>query len=143
MRCRRRPHALVLPALAMLALAAGCSAAGGQARASGQGAPASTAPAGRNCGHGRTAAGVKILVMVVRGSVSCPAARQVQQRYASAIASGKVPGNGGGAPVTVLGWVCQGYSTPEVLRTGNTSRCVKHGGEIMAVLPAPSSTASP
>ena len=139
MPCRRRPPVLtLLPAIVMLALAAGCSAANGQAGRTGP--AASAAPAGRNCGGGRTAAGVKVLIMVERGTVPCATAKLIQQRYASALASGKVPGNGGGAPVTVRGWVCQGYSTPEVLRTGHASRCVRNGSEILAVLPAPSAS---
>jgi hypothetical protein len=137
---RRRPSAALLPAIAALALVAGCSAASG----SGTPAPAaSSRPPGRNCGNGRTAAGVKVLIMVVRGPAPCATARLVEQRYASALASGEVAGNGGGAPVTLHGWVCQGFSTPEVLRTGNTSRCRKSGSEILAVLPTPSSSASP
>ena len=141
MPLRCRPHTALLPAVAALAMVAGCSAA------SGSGTPtpaASSRPPGRNCGSGKTAAGVKVLIMVVHGSVPCATARLVEQRYASELASGKVPGNGGGAPVTVLGWVCQGLSTPEVLRTGNTSHCKKAGSEILSVLPTPpSSSASP
>ena len=56
--------------------------------------------------------------------------------------SGKVPGNGGGAPVEINGWVCQGFSTPKVLATGQTSACRKAGQEILAVLPSPSPSAS-
>jgi hypothetical protein len=51
-----------------------------------------------------------------------------------------VRGNGGGAPVTVSGWTCQGYSTPEVLSTGNASRCRNGDTEIVAVLAVPSAT---
>ncbi|MBO0775352.1 MAG: hypothetical protein J2P34_03480 [Actinobacteria bacterium] len=123
-------------AVAALALAAGCGSAG-----NGPGAPASaTAGAhltGRNCGSGRTAAGVRVLIVVQRGQVACATAQAVEQSYARAIASGKVPGNGGGAPVRVRGWVCQGFNTPDVLRTGDASRCTKGSARILAVLPAP------
>ena len=44
-------------------------------------------------------------------------------------------GNGGGAPVVVSGWTCQGYNTPEVLSTGNASQCHTGGAAILAVLP--------
>jgi hypothetical protein len=51
-----------------------------------------------------------------------------------------VPGNGGGAPVVVSGWTCQGYDTPEVLSTGNASQCHIGGTTILAVLPVPTAT---
>lgn len=135
---RRSPLPVGAPilvlAIAAITLAAGCGAPG--AAASGhasQGGP----PAGRHCGDGRTAAGVKVMIVVQRGTVNCSVAQAVERRYASAIASGKVAGNGGGAPVTVQGWVCQGFNTPDVLRTGNASKCTKDGAEILAVLPSP------
>ncbi|MGD0240030.1 MAG: hypothetical protein ABSB59_06850 [Streptosporangiaceae bacterium] len=41
------------------------------------------------------------------------------------------------------GWICQGFSTPEVLSTGNASRC-RHGGtEILAVLAIAAGTQTP
>jgi hypothetical protein len=136
----RRPALAVgapLLALAAMTLAAGCArgGTGGQALTS----PASTRPAGRPCGSGRTAAGVKVLLVVERGQVDCATAQAVQAGYTKAILSGKVPGNGGGAPVDVNGWTCQGFNTPEVLRTGNASRCTKGDAEILAVLPSPAS----
>ena len=45
-----------------------------------------------------------------------------------------MPGNGGGAPVVESGWTCQGYDTPEVLRTGNASQCRRGGNAMLAVL---------
>ncbi len=131
------PAGAPLLAIAAMALAAGCSSPGSAA-----GGPASPSVAGprlpgRSCGQGRTAAGVKVLIVVERGQVACPTALSVEKAYAEAIASGKVPGNGGGAPVSVQGWVCQGFNTPEVLRTGNASRCSKGSAAILAVLPAP------
>jgi hypothetical protein len=138
---RRSPIPAGAPilALAAVALVAGC-AAGGSGGSAAASSPPAARPAGRPCGTGRTAAGVKVLIMVERGQVACSVAQAVEQGYARAIASGKVPGNGGGAPVTVQGWICQGYNTPEVLRTGNASRCSRDGAQIMAVLPSPASS---
>ena len=130
------PAGAPLLALAAVALVTGCAAAGGSGGAAAS-SPAAARPAGRPCGSSRTAAGVKVLIMVERGQVACSVAQSVEQAYTAAIASGKVPGNGGGAPVTVQGWVCQGFNTPEVLRTGNASRCTRNGSQIMAVLPSP------
>lgn len=130
------PAGAPLFALAAIALVTGCAAAGGSGSAAAS-SPAAARPAGRPCGSTRTAAGVKVLIMVERGQVACSVAQSVEQAYTAAIASGKVPGNGGGAPVTVQGWVCQGFNTPEVLRTGNASRCTRNGSQIMAVLPSP------
>jgi hypothetical protein len=132
------PRRLPLPAgapflaIAAMTLVAGCAAAAAPA-----GGQPATRASGRICGTGRTAAGVTVMIVIRRGQVACPEARAVEQRYTRALASGKVPGNGGGAPVTVQGWVCQGFNTPDVLRTGNASRCVKGGTEILAVLPSP------
>jgi len=51
---------------------------------------------------------------------------------------------GGGAPVVVNGWTCQGYDTPVVLKTGNASQCRSGGNAILAVLavPGPTKTAA-
>src|SRR5215831_16976953 len=86
---------------------------------------ASSAPAIR-CGRARTAAVVPVDVEIV-GKASCHAAMTVERDYSRALASGKVPGNGGGAPVTIRGWVCPGFTTPTVLSTGHTSACRKAG----------------
>ncbi len=40
----------------------------------------------------------------------------------------------------VNGWTCQGYDTPEVLRTGNASQCRSGGNAILAVLAVPDAT---
>jgi hypothetical protein len=115
-----------------LLAAAGC----GSPAAKSQGGAAS--PAGpAACGTTRTAANVPVHVQVVRGQVSCAIAMQVERDYAKAILAGKVPGTGGGAPVQVHGWTCQGFATPVVLKTGQASKCVQGGKEIRAVLPAP------
>ena len=95
--------------------------------------------AARQCGSARTAANVRVLIEISHGPVDCPTAVQVEQDYAAALAEGKAPGNGGGGPVSVSGWTCLGFDTPQVLRTGQTSKCTKDNSEILAVLaPAPS-----
>jgi hypothetical protein len=98
------------------------------------------ATAGASCGSARTAAGVPVVVTVAKGSVNCKTAIRVENEYAARISGGQVRGNGGGAPVVVSGWTCQGYDTPEVLRTGNASQCRSGGNAIMAVLAVPDAT---
>jgi hypothetical protein len=88
-----------------------------------------------SCGTARTAANVPIHVEVTSGGVNCTTALSIEHKYADAIRSGLAPGNGGGGPVKVNGWTCQGYATPYVLRTGRTSECAKDGIEILAILP--------
>jgi hypothetical protein len=95
---------------------------------------------GTTCGSTRTAAGVPVVIKVAKGSVNCQAALRVENEYAAKIRDGQVKGNGGGAPVVVSGWTCQGYSTPEVLSTGNASQCRSGGTTILAVLPVPGAT---
>ena len=48
--------------------------------------------------------------------------------------SGRVPGNGGGAPVKVEGWTCQGTDTTTTVQTGEASSCRRGSTEIIAVL---------
>ncbi|HYX60550.1 MAG TPA: hypothetical protein VE888_16270 [Streptosporangiaceae bacterium] len=98
------------------------------------------ATAGASCGSARTAAGVPVVITVAKGSVDCTTAIRVENEYAARIRDGQVPGNGGGAPVVVNGWTCQGYDTPEVLRTGNASQCHSGGNAILAVLAVPDAT---
>jgi hypothetical protein len=139
----RAVAASVLAALAACVMA-GCGDAPGKqstTAASGPGASASAAPAIR-CGQTRTAAGVPVEVEIV-GQASCHDAMTVERDYSRALASGKVPGNGGGAPVTIQGWICQGYDTPQVLATGRASACRKHGSQILAVLPSISPSPTP
>jgi hypothetical protein len=137
---RRRAAALAagmiagMGALAVAGLAlAGCSS----------GAPTvtggRTVTAGGSCGVTRTAANVPVVIEVTKGSVNCGAALGVEQGYATKLRQGDVPGTGGGAPVTVNGWTCQGYPTPEVLRTGHASECHTANAEVVAVLAVPSS----
>jgi hypothetical protein len=127
--------------IAMLALGmvAGCGA--GTGSNSGGGQAASSTPM-TGCGTARTAAGVQVEVEIKHGSVACQAALAVERDYSRAVASGKVRGAGGGAPVTIQGWVCKGFPTPEVLATGHTSACRKGSSQILAVLKM-SATSSP
>jgi hypothetical protein len=89
------------------------------------------------CGTARTAAGVPVEIEVTSGPVACHDALAIEHAYTREVASGHVPGNGGGAPVRIGGWVCQGFNTPKVLATGHASACRKHGAETLAVLPRP------
>ena len=114
---------VVLIAL-LLAVAVACSRA-----------PATTKPKATACGTAKTAADVPIHIEVTSGHVSCATALSIERKYAEAIRSGLAPGNGGGGPVKVNGWTCQGYATPVVLHTGKASRCVKDGTAILAILP--------
>jgi hypothetical protein len=121
----------------------GCGAAHGTSPGSGGQAgtqPASGGAPATQCGTARTAAGVPVQVEVQKGQTACHTALTVERAYSRAVASGKVRGNGGGAPVTIHGWVCQGFNTPEVLATGHASACHKNGIEILAVLPTPNAS---
>jgi hypothetical protein len=100
-----------------------------------------TAGAGATCGSTHTAAGVPVIIKVAKGPVDCTTAMHVENEYAAKIKAGQVPGNGGGAPVVVSGWTCQGYNTPQVLSTGNASQCHTGSASILAVLPVPTATA--
>jgi hypothetical protein len=141
-------RAVAMFALAVLTASAavGCGAAKGSspgAGAQGGTQPPAGAAAVTQCGTVRTAAGVPVVIQVQHGRVGCRTALAVERGYTRAVASGRVRGNGGGAPVTVRGWVCQGFNTPQVLATGHASACHKSGAEILAILPTPSSSASP
>ena len=114
-----------------ICLLAGCSS--GQA----------TAGPGATCGNTHTAAGVPVVIKVAKGSVNCQTALRVENEYAAKVREGQVRGNGGGAPVAVSGWTCQGFNTPEVLTTGNASQCHSGGTTILAVLPVPGATGTP
>jgi hypothetical protein len=126
----------VLVAGCCTGLLAGCSAAGAT--------PGSGAVGpGATCGTTRTAANVPVVIKVAKGIVACGTAMHVEDEYAAKIRAGQVQGNGGGAPVTVSGWTCQGYATPEVLSTGNASQCRTGSAAILAVLPVPAPTTTP
>jgi hypothetical protein len=143
---RGRSRAVAVSVLAALAAStvAGCGGAPrGQSATASSGSPGASAsgPPAIRCGRARTAAGVPVDVEIV-GAASCHAAMAVERDYSRALASGRVPGNGGGAPVTIQGWICQGYDTPQVLSTGRASACRKHGSQILAVLPSVSPSPS-
>src|ERR1700724_3988607 len=93
---------------------------------------------GASCGTTHTAANVPVVIKVAKGTVNCGTALQVENQYAAKVRDGQVRGNGGGAPVAVGGWTCQGYPTPEGLSTGNASQCHTASAAIVAVLPVPS-----
>lgn len=124
----------------LLALAAGCS---GSTQAAGVNASASpaAAPAGRDCGTAYSPAHVPVIIQASDG-VDCSLALQIQRRYSKKLDAGEAPGNGGGGPVPVDGWICEGYPTPQVLRTGRASECHKGSLRFFAVLPAPSASAT-
>jgi hypothetical protein len=135
-RAQASRAAVTATAIAVL-LAAGCASS---ASAAGNGQPGSSGPAAANvksCGTTRTAANVPVQVQVEHGQASCSTAMSVERAYAMAILDGRAPGNGGGGPVNIKGWTCRGFDTPEVLRTGQASKCVRNGVEILAILPAP------
>jgi hypothetical protein len=111
---------------------AACSASAGSG-------PASASAA---CGTTRTAANVPVIIKIGRGSVSCGTAMRIENSYAAAVRGGAIRGNGGGSPVKVSGWTCQGFPTPEVLKTGQTSACRTNTAEVLAILPPPTGTAA-
>ena len=126
-----RRAALAASAACLLILAAGCGSPASSPKAAGS--PTEATP----CGMTRTAANVPVSIQIARGQVPCATALTVERDYARVVAAGKAPGNGGGGPVRVLGWTCQGFPTPVVLKTGQASKCVQGGEEILAILPAP------
>jgi hypothetical protein len=79
------------------------------------------------------------VIKVAKGTVTCAAALAVESDYTAALRhdlSSKHPaeGNGGGAPVIIDGWTCQGYPTPEVLKDAVTSKCHTASADVIAVL---------
>jgi hypothetical protein len=78
---------------------------------------------------------VPVIIKVVRGTVSCATAIRIENEYAAMIRDGQVAGNGGGAPVTINGWTCQSFNTPDLLKTGDASQCHTGTAMIVAVLP--------
>ncbi|MGA2827194.1 MAG: hypothetical protein ABSF03_13865 [Streptosporangiaceae bacterium] len=100
--------------------------------------------AGQTCGATRTGVNVPVIIEITKGPASCATALRVENSYAAVVRSGQIRGNGGGAPVTLGGWTCRAFPTPEVLKTGQTSACRSGGSDIVAVLPPPSTpTSSP
>ena len=148
MQLRRRPghpvRALLLTVAAMTVVAGAttaCGQSGAAARGSHSSAPAYVA----SCGTAKSAADVPVQVKIARGHASCGTAMTVEAAYATAIRSGREPGNGGGGPVKVDGWTCRGFATPVVDNTGKASECVRDGNEILeiVVLATPSPSSSP
>ena len=123
-------------------LVAGCSSGGPGAGTPGGTGTSGTSGSGVTCGTTRTAADVPVIIRVVKGTVSCATALGIENAYAAKIRDGQVAGNGGGAPVTVSGWTCQSYNTPDLLRTGDASQCHTGTAMILAVLPVPTPTSS-
>jgi hypothetical protein len=124
-----------------LALAMASAGAAGLTACSGAAAHSAPPPgsAGSSCGATRTGANVPVVIKVAKGRVNCGTVMRVESAYAALIKAGKLAGNGGGAPVQVDGWTCQGYPTPEVLRTGNASECHTVSAEVVAVIKLPAS----
>jgi hypothetical protein len=141
----------VLLGLAAGGLIAGCSAASGVSSSPGPGPGAAVSagptpqptPSGKACGNTRTGAGVPVIVKVTRGDVDCATAMRVEDSYATLVKHGQLQGNGGGAPLSVSGWTCQGYPTPQVLATGAASECHTASAELVAVLALPVASPSP
>ena len=105
--------------------------------------PSAPGATGTSCGTASTGANVPVRIRVEKGTVVCATVLTVERDYAALIAGGRVQGNGGGAPVTVDGWTCQGYATPTVTRTGIASECHTASAEVVAVLSSPASPSSP
>ena len=100
-------------------------------------------PSGKACGNARTGANVPVIVKVTKGSVDCATAMRVENSYAALVRHGALQGNGGGAPLAVSGWTCQGYPTPQVLATGAASECHTASAELVTVLALPATPSSP
>ena len=131
MRVRRRHPAWNAAGCGVLAVSV---ALGGMIALAGCANAKPKAATAHNCGTSRTAANVPVVVEVRTGTVTCSVAMAIEKSYAQAIVDGKAPGNGGGGPVSVQGWTCQGFPTPELLKTGDTSKCAKDGEEILEIL---------
>jgi len=137
--CRpRRSVSGALVALIAASLAVtGCGSAGAHPVSTASATRVRTDKAVTSCGTTKTAANVPVRVHIQHGPASCEMAMSVERSYARAILAGKAPGNGGGGPVHINGWTCQGFPTPTVLASGKASKCVKGAAEILAILPAP------
>jgi hypothetical protein len=95
-----------------------------------------TSNAAATCGRTLTGVDVAVVVRIGRGSVSCPVAMTVEKSYAALIRAGGLHGNGGGAPVSIRGWTCQGYTSAEIAQTERVSVCVKGSAQIFTALPS-------
>src|ERR1700722_7720812 len=99
---RSRAVAAFLLAALTAGAAAGCGPNKGSSSGQSGGSPAAAPVA--QCGKAHTAGGVPVEIDVQKGSASCGTAMAVERAYTRAVASGRVAGNGGGAPVTIQGW---------------------------------------
>jgi hypothetical protein len=125
-----------------VALTGGCSGSSQATRVNASASAYTALPPGHTCGIAYSAAHVPVIIRAQDGVV-CSVALRVEARYSKKLSAGEAPGNGGGGPVLVEGWTCQGYPTPQVLRTGRASECHKDGLRFFAILPAPSGSATP
>ena len=137
-RARRHTGAAIRRSLGVVVLLTAAVAGCG-----GSGSPPATRTRVTACGTAKTAADVPVKVLVAKGHLACTKARTVVRAYARAIRSGQAPGNGGGGPVSIKGWTCQGFATPVVLQTGKAAKCTRDGIEILEILPPPPSPPPP
>src|ERR1700735_1328 len=81
----------------------------------------------------------------VAGCAASRTAMPVENSYAALIRAGGLRGNGGGAPVSIRGWTCQGYTSVEIAQTERVSACVKGSAQIFTALPPtqPSTSTGP
>jgi hypothetical protein len=106
--------------------------------------PATQLPPPRaTCGTTRTAVNVPVIIEIEEGTAACSLAMRIQDAYTAAVRAGRVRGNGGGAPVRVDGWTCQGEDTPTIVQTGEASQCRRGRTKIVAVLNLKAAPASP
>jgi hypothetical protein len=128
----------VIVAIVSTVALAGCGSGPAHPAAAGTASPtvsaSQLAPPHQTCGTSHTAVDVPVLIEVEQGDASCPLAMHIQTAYTGLVRSGRVPGNGGGAPVKVDGWTCQGTDTTTTVQTGEASECRKGTTEIVAVL---------
>jgi hypothetical protein len=127
-----------LAAAGLALLIAGCGASpdpqGGPPHASAPPSATQLAPPRAICGTARTAVNVPVIIEVEKGAAACSLAMRIQDAYTAEVRAGRVRGTGGGAPVRVDGWTCQGEDTPTIVQTGEASQCHRGGTEIVAVL---------
>jgi|HubBroStandDraft_6_1064221.scaffolds.fasta_scaffold22773_4 hypothetical protein len=127
-----------LAAAGLALLIAGCGASptpqSGPPHASEPPSPTQLAPPRATCGTTRTAVNVPVIIEVERGVADCSLAMRIQDAYTAEVRAGRVRGTGGGAPLQVDGWTCQGEDTPTIVQTGEASQCHRGGTEIVAVL---------
>lgn len=134
--------AQLIATLTAIALAAGCGSAHA-ARVGSRRSSGGVAGTGGSCGRAYTAGHVPVVLRVSGGAVPCTQAQQAESGYNADIVAGKAKGNGGGGPVLVNGFTCQGFPTPHILQTGEVSRCSSGAGQFDAVLAAASPAPTP